>query len=376
MDKNHSDSIRFNYITFDQIGKIKELHPLVYENYLDENQKFTKFDYLESCPDIRNNFPCFFYLTDQDKIISTLSALPDEIHASGEIFSWAWAGALFTDPYYRGKGLATLLIKNMVKVLHKRNIGWGGVFSTLEAIHIYRKLNFVIPGYANRYLLLKTAAPLGNIVKNKMFISVLDIPYRITLRIILKLINRPLPPNKFNIAVRKVDIANEDLSGIPRPYYHTPYHFNDNFDKIKWKILTTSDTVLYFIISKSTNKYLCYFVLKDRNRKTKDPFSDRFFNVKLMTLMDYGVYNNDINTYEALVSAVFSLFWDGDAEALEVISSSKILNKILKRNGMVKVFKGMSFKFCAPQSWKVNQSAAVVSNWPLTHFNGDGFMFR
>ena len=52
--------------------------------------------------------------------------------------------------------------------------------------------------------------------------------------------------------------------------------------------------------------------------------------------MDYGVYNDNINTYEALMSAVFNLFWDGDAEALEVISSSKILNKILKRNGMIK----------------------------------------
>lgn len=52
----------------------------------------------------------------------------------------------FTDPAYRGKGLATLLVKNMVRVLHERNIAWAGVFSNSVAIRIYEKLGFAFPG--------------------------------------------------------------------------------------------------------------------------------------------------------------------------------------------------------------------------------------
>jgi GNAT superfamily N-acetyltransferase len=378
MNKYHSNSILFNYITIDQIDKIQELHPLVYKFYLDENQKFTRFDDLRSCPDISNDFPCFFYLTDKDKIISTLDALPDKLYMSEKTFPWAWAFALFTDPDYRGKGLATLLVKNMVRVLHERNIAWGGIFSTPVAIRIYQKLGFTFPGYANRYLILKTARPLLDYyLKSKILVSILNIPYCMALHIVLMLMKRPLRPNKFNISVERIDFDRDDLSNknLPPLFYHTPYHFNDSIEKIRWKIGKKRDIALYFVQGGSTKEYLCYFVLKDREIK-EEPIAGKFINFKLMTLMDYGVYNADINTYEALMSTVFNLFWNSDAEVLEVMSSSKVLNSVLKRNGMVKVGKGMSFVFCAPECWQMDQDCVELGNWPLTHFVGNTFWFQ
>ena len=371
------DELQFSYVTFDQIHRIQELHPLVYRHFCKENEKFTKFDYLACCPDISNDFPCFFYLTDNDEIISGMGALPDKFYRNSEILRWAWCGAIFTNPEYRGKELAVLLVRNMAKVLHERNAAWAGISSNPPAMRVYQKLKFTIPGYANRYLFPKTITPfLGYYIKNKILTSVLDVPYRMALRIMLTLIGRPLHPDKLEIAVKRVDIDNEDLADNKRPpvCYHTPYHFNDNFDKIKWKINKNKDIHLYLIMNKNTNEHLCYFILK--NRKNERAFAGKVFNFKLMTLMDYGVYNKDINAYEALMCAVLSLFWKSDADVLEVISSSSIFNKILKRNGIFKFWNGMSFKFCAPPDWNLDQEGAELSNWPITHFCGDAFSFH
>ena len=377
MNKHHSNSEPFHYITFDQLDKIQELHPLIYKFYLDKNQKFTKFGNLRNCPDISDDFPFFFYWTDKDKIISSVDVLPDKVYMSGRTFRWAWAAALFTDPDYRGKGVATLLIKNMVRVLHDRNVAWGGVFSTPIAIKIYQKLGFTFPGYASRYVLLKTVRPLLNYyLKSKIFVSILNIPYRMALRMVLMLMKRPLRPDKFNISVERIDFNHNDLSDkdLPPLFYHTPYHFNDSIDKIKWKIGEKRDIALYFIRRGSTKEYLCYFVLK--NREIREPIAGKFANFRLMTLLDYGFYDDDINTYEALMSAVFSLFWHSEAEVLEVISSSKILTPVLKRNGMVKAGKGVSFKFSIPEHWKMDQTCTELSNWPLTRFVGNTFSFE
>lgn len=186
------DSNIFNYITFNQIDQVREYHPLVYNLYLADAKKTTLFQRLKDCPDISEDFPCFFYISARDKVIATFGAMPDKLYANGKIHRWAWAGGLLTDPHYRGRGIATQLVENMVNVLHQKGIAWGGVFSTPIAIGIYRKLGFTIPGYANRYVIFKTLKPfLNSKIKNRLLSESCDKLYRALVYLMLPLINKP-----------------------------------------------------------------------------------------------------------------------------------------------------------------------------------------
>jgi GNAT superfamily N-acetyltransferase len=367
------DPYLFNYITYSQIEKIEMLHPIVHKTYLADRTNINMVYTLTDCPDIFDDFPCFFYLSDGDRIVSSFGAIPDTLYSDGRTYRWAWAGSLFTDPVYRGRGIATYLVENMVTVLHQKDIAWGGVFSTPTAIKIYKKLGFTIPGYANRYVILKRLKPLLNShINNGLLVKACDRLYRGLVYLILPLINKP---NKPPINLGMVERFKDDIhANLPKPYYHTKYHFNDSYSKLKWKLSHNKDMDLYLIKSTQKEEYLCYFVIK--NRRITSPIAERYSNFKLLTLMDYGVYNDDDNTYTILLNEAFNVFWKSDADVFEIISSSRGLNRAVRYKGMIRLGKGMSFKFCVPMNWNFDDTSKALDNWPLTHFCGDGFSFE
>jgi len=143
--KDKNDLGDFKYVTFDQIDKLEKLHPLVHKSI-----PGSKFQRLMNCPDISEDFPCFFYIADNERIYSHLSAIPDKLTVNGKVYRWAWTGDLVTDPVYRGRGLAKRVVKETIHVLHQKGFIAGGGFATEVTIHIYKKLGFALPGYVSR----------------------------------------------------------------------------------------------------------------------------------------------------------------------------------------------------------------------------------
>jgi hypothetical protein len=110
-------------------------------------------------------------------------------------------------------------------------------------------------------------------------------------------------------------------------------------------------------------------------KKQIAPLAGKYKNFKLMTLMDFGLFKNDKRIYSVLLKEVVELFWKSDADVLEVISNSEPLIKLMKKQWMIKIGKGMSFTFSVPERWKFDQMNNELSSWHLTSFCGDAFSF-
>ncbi|HYA39785.1 MAG TPA: GNAT family N-acetyltransferase [Syntrophobacteraceae bacterium] len=363
----------FSFVEFRQISELDRSHPIIAAQFPSIN-----FSLVQSCPDIEDDFPVLAYLATQSgNIASYLMFIPDQLYYKSNTYRLAWAGSLFTSPDYRSKGLATVLIHNITAILHARGIAWAGVFSTEIALRIYRKLGFVVPGYARRYLALKSARPFlmahwpkipvetfakhvsDPILKSFYQYTVMKRRYRTT--------------NVKCIAASMLDLRiQKEL--FPKYINHTRFHFRNDFEKVRWKVDRISlregnECELYILFDTISSKPLGYFVTRLRHQSA--PLASRYKNFWLMTLMDYGTINDQL--YGQILHESMSLFLKSRAEIFEIISNSKEVAKVARSFGLVAVGKGMSFKFSLPAHWRITEEYAELDSWPLTHFCGDGF---
>jgi GNAT superfamily N-acetyltransferase len=373
---NDRTSYKFDFITYDQIDTLENTHPLVYNTLLGGAHKPTHMRTLIYCPDIFDEFPFYFYIYDGDKIISSSAMLPDIFFLNESKYRWAWAGALLVDPAYRGHGLGTKIAHYSLEILHERNIAKGGTFSTPTALHIHKKLGYTIPGFADRFLFLKSGKAVFRYhLKSDILAAPADIIYRLLAKSYLKIKGRPIKPEKLGARADEIDFSKININDLNLPplYYHTIYHFNDSPAKLFWKIRSSKYNSMYLVKDMATEKPLGYFILK--NRPVKQPMLDKYKDFNLMTLMDYGVYNSDENIYNLIINLALNIFIAGNADVFEVISSSPIMNGYIKEIGMRKAGKGMSYVYTVPPSWNLGTDAIQIQNWPLTHFCGDAFSF-
>ena len=374
METTASQEYRFGHVIFKELDEVKKHPPDV--------QRAIRFlrDRLGNCPDITPDFPCYFYIMNsEDQIICSIKALPDTIWIGSNKYPWAWMGALFTEEVYRGKGLAAKITEESRRILHKQGIGWGGVFSTEIALHIYKKLDFSFPGYVNRYLMIKSARPfLDAHMKSKFIVDILD---RISIPIFRSIYQYYFGWKKTDVLdVKLIDLNGKDLSEdqLLKIEYKAKYHFNDRLEKLLWKVKGSNakpenDCSLYLLNDIENGGPICYFAI--RLKRQSEPLADKYKNFKLMTLMDFGLFRNDEMVYSILLKEVIDLFWESDAEVLEVLSNSKTLTGLMKQKGLIKVGKGMSFTFSVPENWNFDKESNDLRNWHLTSFCGDAFSF-
>jgi GNAT superfamily N-acetyltransferase len=363
----------FKYITYGQVDQLDSLHPL-YHKYI-PNEKYER---LIDCPDISDDFPWFFYIADDERIYSHLSAIPDVLHAEGKTYRWAWTGDLVTDPKFRGRGLAKRVVEETIKILHQRNFIAGGGFATEVTIHIYKKLGFALPGYVSRHLFLKSLRPvLEYHIKPKTIRSIADMLYRVLIFLARPFLRPSIWPRRQRVALTRLNTGDGTATDLelPGPRYQTRFHFNDSIAKVLWKIgWTRHDTRLYLMAAEKTKEPLGYFVL--REKQVREPILGKYSNFNLMTLMDYGFFKNDETLYRALIDRLSHLFWKSSAHVLEIVSSSDILNGYARRIGMKKVGKGVPFLILSPPDCDLGDHREAIENWHLTHYSGEGFLMR
>jgi len=339
-------------------------------------------DRLTSCPDITDDFPAFFFiLNGEGQIVCSSKALPDSLWLRKEKFRWAWTGGIFTIESHRGKGLATLLVRESNKVLHQKSIGRGTVFSRDMVLHIYEKLGYSLPGFAARYLMVKSLRPfLEAHIKVKPLVRGLNKLSHPIIRLFFQhwygRKGSDLPDIGITRLPLHLDITAYD--GFPDIYHPTDFHFDQGFLKLVWKVNVSNanrdnDCRIYVLTESGFTQPLGYFVV--RFKEQKEPIGGRYNNFKMMTLMDYGLFRNDNKIYWALLKEALKLFWGSDAEVLEIISNSEPFDHIIKRMGFRKIGRGMSYGFSVPSNWNLGTESRELRVWPLTHFCGDAFSF-
>ncbi|HPV29493.1 MAG TPA: GNAT family N-acetyltransferase [Deltaproteobacteria bacterium] len=365
------ESSGFGFITFGELENRHKSRP-PRDSRANDVEWSSFHERLRGCPDIYDSFPCIFYIEVDNAIACRFFAVPDRLFVDDKVYQWAWAGALYTEDAYRGKGLATRLVRGMEKTLHERNIGWGGVFSNDIALAIYRKLGFTIPGFAPRYLMMKTIRPLleYHLGKRKI-VKVFDVFYRT--------LAKAFSPALIVRAHGKYEMEIVDADGLSallqstRLHHAQRYHFDSSAERLRWKIGKRSDMSICTVREKKRGRHIGYFITK--TRPITEPFGGKYKDFMLMTMMDYGVCSDRADGFGILVSQAVGFFMKSNAEVFELITTAGTEKRIDWSTGLVKAGRGMSFKYSIPSTWNFEEDSKCLTSWELNHFSADAFAF-
>jgi GNAT superfamily N-acetyltransferase len=357
--------MQFRYVSFAETKLLSAQHPQL-RNY----SHLIPSD-LENNPYITDDFPVFCYMLDGDRVASYFASFPDRVYFQEREYKWAWCGNLFTDPDYRGKGIASTLVKNQVSLFHSKDLAWGGVFSTPAALQIYERLGFSVLGYAPRCLIIKKISPLLKHHLKKSF--VIDAAER-AYGVLLYLARQILHDDRAFFREYAFNAANSehDLENIKYSEY---YHFDDSEHMTSWKMQARKIDQRYIACSNHTGNKSFYLLIRRREINEK-ALLGRYKGFKLMTLMDYGRFDLNPSISDAIISGVISLFFASDADVCEIISSDESIWRSARRRGMMRVGAGMSFAYFLPANWDFGLDHADLRKWHLTHYRGDAFKFE
>jgi GNAT superfamily N-acetyltransferase len=362
------------HVAFHELDDLEVRHPLV-----SQIQSRISFEHLKKCPGMTDDFPVCFYIVIENKIASSFMTFPDMLFIGSREYPWAWNHATYTNPSYRGRGLATALNREAIKVLHQNGWARSAAFSSAATVHIYNKLGLTFPGYVKRYLMLKSLRPIlkAHFPSQSLagFFDFLSRPFLFLMNHIIYGRKRRDDPK---MKMERISLENEKalIESFPKVVHEHPFHFDSSPSKLRWKInvsnsLDDQNCSLYMLKDAQQNHALCYFII--RTKFQREPRGSRYKDFKLMTLMDFGLFRYDLHIYSVLLKKVLNLFWASDAEIFEIVSNSNTMNSLIKKYGMLKAGRGVSFNFIVPKEWNWENEWDNLENWNITHFSVDAF---
>jgi len=366
-------SFEFGYLEFSEMLDLRNRdYPLDLQQ-----QAAAHFSQLERCPDIYDEYPCVFFLRHDDEIASSVTTLPDTLSVNDKTYKWSWSGSLETKPQYRGKGLATRLILDLLRTLHDRDIIRGSAFSADATMHIYgNKIPATNIGCADRLLMVKSAKPVFDYhLNNELLAAVATSGYNSIARTIFPMLEKATGLPGTSIEVFEIPV--EALLGQYRElfdnqYYDVPFHFNDTAEKLAWKMSIANATqVIYVVRSKSDGIPLSYFIAREIH--VDQPLGGKYSDFELFTVMHYGFFRKQADAYQTLLHAILKVFNERSVDILELITSSTSFSRRLGRFLLRSVGKGMSFTSNYPPQIEKSLRANSLDDWHLTHYCGDGF---
>lgn len=373
----HRSDYQLHVVTCRQLAALAETHPILVRR----GKPIGPASYVNA-PAYAWDYPCFFYLTDAEENVAAYTrAFPDELLAHEKRYPWAWTGDLFTEPEFRGRGVATELQRRSTAWLHEHGIGRGSVFSVDTTLHIYEKIGATVVGFASRYLMLKTARPL--------LAAHLPAPWARPLGRLTQPLVSAAARAKWTWTrtmhggrrpqLRCLEWTSEMLSDIESPQVKSllPFRFDERREQLIWKLrlanANRANRCSFYWLVDVHDVPQAFFVTRRKQQKT--PLAGKYQDFELFTLMHYGLFRNDPALYAAIADWTLKLFWQSSAEVLEVITNQSPLAAELKRVGLLPVGRGMSFTIGLPTSWGELPSWNQLESWPLTHFRGDAFSF-
>jgi GNAT superfamily N-acetyltransferase len=330
-------------------------------------------------PGASDETPLLFYLQVDSKVCSYFRTIPDEVTVDGQTHPWVWTGDNHTYPEFRRRGLSTQLQTRATQYLHERGIGRGSVFSTDVTLHTFEGIGFTIVGYAKRFLLVRSAAPLLRAHfrrgPRRGLLQALAKPVFGAAVTGLGMWNRALSP--FATRADESSGAHEELpSHLARISATRRVHFS--VDAAMWRskidiAARNGDMLLWAVRDARSDAVIAHAVL--RTRFQDEPLAEKYRDFQLMTLMDFSLADGDAKAAAGIVRHAVQYFLQSGCDVLEIISNNNLVNRAAFRRGLVPVGRGMSFAFSAPPQWKLPPEIAQLDMWPLTRFCGDAFSF-
>ena len=312
-----------------------------------------------------DDFPYLFYFIENGEIVGVRKAIPDLVSRGSETFPFAWCFDTYVNPEHHGKGIGTKLVAVQVEEFERRGDISAAAFSAPAMMRIYEKLGYDVLGCVPKYARLRNTAPfLARKIPSKFVANLLAPVANAGLAIWLKLRSRA---DNLNIDVKK--ISHESFCGLSKHFQREIVLYWDS--EPDWTLcrLRQSDT-MYSVHSKSSEMPSVVLVARLRDQLGKDaPLP-----IKRLTIVHFIVDENIADAYSHVAQAANFLLRQTQADVVDIVTSSPGLQKVLQSQGFSQRGEGMTYVFKAPTRLPLPH-AHQQSDWHLTHFCSDGFLF-
>ncbi|MBL4892744.1 MAG: GNAT family N-acetyltransferase [Rhizobiaceae bacterium] len=322
------------------------------------------------------DFTYLFYAIENGQIASYIRSFPDTLFHEGRPHKWAWNSGLFTEPSFRGRGLAGAIIEQQLEEFSRQNLVWGGVFSSPAALRLYERLDFYPLEYSPRLCLIRNIKPfLHHHISNHIISSGGNFVYKLGFSVIQKFVFRPphtsessyieqVTPEQFSALLSKYSI-----------YFPEKFHWEHDASWFLERRKRRNIDKIYTIRLSSAREPNFFIFIRSRTME-KNPIKNRYHGVKMMSVMEFGQFQSYSNFPKHLIEAVLKLFSKSDADMMEFVTSSPSIIKAARKSGFFPIGAGMSFRFKAPKGHPLENMPVKPSDYHLSHYSGDAFGFE
>jgi GNAT superfamily N-acetyltransferase len=322
------------------------------------------------------DFPYLFYAIEDGCILSYFRSFPDILIQGDNVYRWAWNGQLYTEPAYRGRGLARAIVQRQLDEFARRDFIWGGVFSSPAALRLYARMKFCMLGHAPRLCLIRDVRPfLRHHTSSHAVVSVAGVVYDAAFIAVSRLLSSG---SRFE---QRHDLKEIDIAGLSTLLVHRShvrpeaFYWGRDVSWLEARQAARGIDRIHVIRRRSEIDPCAFLITRDRCIR-KRPLMTRYSPVKVMTVMEFGQFDRGADIPDALVGAALLLFARSDADLIEIVTSSPGINAAAHRRGFRALGAGMSFKFMAPPGSPLHQLKTGLPDWHLSHYCGDAFAFE
>lgn len=336
------------------------------------HRELVAFDPALGQPPFRGNpvssepdFPFLFYFIEDGTILGTRRAIPDIVHRGGRSYPLAWSYDTVVQPAARGKGIGTKLVAAQVEEFDRSSRISAAAFSAAAMMRIYDKLGYTVLGFVPRYALVRdSAAFLESKLGNAALAKLVSIPGNVALSALARMRGAR---NTEGLAISRVDTLEWQHLTARLPEPSDIYHWDDGPDWAAARL--QPGDACYAVRSGKADRTIALFVLRDRRSELGEMQS----KTSRSTIMHYRYDGTEAGASALACALADQLYRDGKTVA-DIVTSDPLLQSKLARLGFARREEGMTFVFKTPPGMAL-PGAGERSDWKLTHFCSDGFLF-
>jgi GNAT superfamily N-acetyltransferase len=311
------------------------------------------------------HFPFLFYCIEDGQILGSRRAMPDIVRRGSRSYPFAWGFDSFVQPAARGKGIGSKLVAAQVAEFDKREEFCAAAFSAAAMMRIYRKMGFNVLGFVPRHALVRESAPfLSSKLGSAALARIASIPLDLALSARLRM-RKGRNLDDLTVSAIEPTQLRELWEELPEP--GDVYRWDD---PAEWATsrLQQAD-ICCAVRSSDSDRLIALFILRDRQLQPDEahPVASR------MTMVHYKYDGSDKGAW-ALARALASRLYEDRKSVADIVTSDPLLQSHLERAGFSRREEGMTFVFRAPPGMTL-PDAERQSDWKLTHFCSDGFLF-
>lgn len=356
-------------VRFNDQTNISERHPELFAQYPALTTPILASPSYEN-----SDFPFLFYAIEDGLVASHFASFPDTLFGAEGAYGWVWNGNLFTDPAFRGRGLARMIVDEQLLEFSQRKLIWGGVFSSPAALRLYQRMEFLLPGHAPRLCMIRNIRPFlrhhtSNSILNRFGGVAADLTFSAIEKFWLsgsrrKCVIEEITAERFFV-----------LLASGREFGEERFYWGKDLQWFETRRNKRGIDRIYSIRPNAESEATMFMLVRLRINESR-PIREKYKGVNIMSVMEFGNFSFRADFAETLIDAIIELFVNSDADMVEFVTSSTPVYRSARKYGFFPLGAGMSFKLKLPKNLQFEAREIRLPDWHLTHYCGDAFGFE